>query len=182
MTYHCTAFAPAFAVHCQVSKGYCAQMFPLRIISLGQFVKIYYFRGSLSQNFQFLLKIGWFTKKKHLFLHIVTKSVEPIFQGLEPIVRHRALKGTPNPSLKLTCFVCYFKIINIFFKLIFQSKLSKELKNGIGILVGQAVFKLFIDQNKKTLFSSITQEPLGLLQFQVNAIFEFLGQFTMRCI
>ena len=26
-----------------------------------------YFRGSLSQNFQILLKIGWFTKKKHLF-------------------------------------------------------------------------------------------------------------------
>ena len=53
-----------------------------------------YFRGSLSQNFQFLLKIGWFTKKKASFLHIVTKSVEPIFQGLEPIVRRRALKGT----------------------------------------------------------------------------------------
>ena len=33
-------------------------------------------------------------QEKASFLHIVTKSVEPIFQGLEPIVRHRALKGT----------------------------------------------------------------------------------------
>ena len=33
-------------------------------------------------------------QEKASFLHIVTKSVEPIFQGLEPIVHHRALKGT----------------------------------------------------------------------------------------
>ena len=39
------------------------------------------------------------------------------------------------------------------------SKLSKELKNGIEILVGQAVFKTF-----KILFLSITQESLGLLK------------------
>ena len=39
------------------------------------------------------------------------------------------------------------------------SILSKKLKNGIEILVGQAVFKLWI----KTIFRSITQEPLGLL-------------------
>ena len=53
-----------------------------------------YFRGSLSQNFQFLLKKGLIYQEKAYFLHNVTKSVEPIFQGLEPIVRHRALKGT----------------------------------------------------------------------------------------
>ena len=51
-----------------------------------------YFRGSLSQNFQFFAENGLIYQEKASFLHIVTKSVEPIFQGLEPIVRHRALK------------------------------------------------------------------------------------------
>ena len=37
----------------------------------------------------------------------------------------------------------------------------KELKNGIEILVGQAIFKL--DQNSQNVgFGSITQEPVGL--------------------
>ena len=44
------------------------------------------------------------------------------------------------------------------------SKLSKELKNGIEILVGQAAFKLWI-KTVKMLFGSITQEPLGLPKF-----------------
>ena len=44
------------------------------------------------------------------------------------------------------------------------SKLSVELKNGIGILVGQVVFKLLI-QTVKILFGSITQERLGLPKF-----------------
>ena len=38
------------------------------------------------------------------------------------------------------------------------SKLSKELKNGIEILVGQAVFKFKI-KTFKMLFGSITEEP-----------------------
>ena len=54
------------------------------------------------------------------------------------------------------------------------SKLSKELKIGIEILVGQAFFKLWI-KTFKMLFESITQKPLGLLKFWY---FEFLGQFT----
>ena len=58
-------------------------------------------------------------------------------------------------------------------------KWFKELKNGIEILVGQAVFKLQI-KTVKMLFGSITQEPLGYLNF--DAIFEFLGKFTIRCI
>ena len=41
------------------------------------------------------------------------------------------------------------------------SKLSKELKNGIKILVGHAVFKL-LTKTVKMLFGSITQESLGL--------------------
>ena len=44
------------------------------------------------------------------------------------------------------------------------SKLSKELKYGIEILIGQAVFKLWI-KTVKILFWSITQELLGLLKF-----------------
>ena len=59
------------------------------------------------------------------------------------------------------------------------SKLPKKLKNGIEILVGQAVFKLWI-KTVKILFGSITQEPLGLPNF--HAIFEFLGQLTAGCI
>ena len=59
------------------------------------------------------------------------------------------------------------------------SKLPKKLKNGIEILVGQAVFKLWI-KTVKMLFGSITREPLGLLNF--HAIFEFLGQLTAGCI
>ena len=58
------------------------------------------------------------------------------------------------------------------------SKLPKKLKNGIEILVGQ-VFKLLI-KTVKLLFGLITQEPLGLPNFQ--AIFEFLGQLTAGCI
>ena len=44
---------------------------------------------------------------------------------------------------KLACFVHYLKIINTM-KITYasQSKLFKELQNGIEILVGQAVFKL----------------------------------------
>ena len=45
----------------------------------------------------------------------------------------------------------------------YYSKLFKELKNGIEILVGQAVYKLSI-KTFKILFGSITQEPLGLLK------------------
>ena len=44
------------------------------------------------------------------------------------------------------------------------SKLSKELKNDIGILVGKAVFKKWI-KTVKMLIGSITQEPLGLPKF-----------------
>ena len=39
-----------------------------------------------------------------------------------------------------------------------------ELKNGIEILVDQAIFKLWI-KTVKLLFGSLTQEPLGLPKF-----------------
>ena len=66
----------------------------------------------------------------------------------------------------------------------FYSKLSKKLKNGIEILAGQAVFNIMGIKTVQMLFGSITQELLGLPKSFVNfdANFEFLGQFTIRCI
>ena len=69
-------------------------------------------------------------------------------------------------NLKLACFVCYLKITNIYLKnnicILKYSKLSKELKNGIEILVGQTVFKLqiktviilFLINTKRTTWST----------------------------
>ena len=54
-----------------------------------------------------------------------------------------SLKGVLHPNQKLVCFVLYLKIINTFLKNNIHasySKLSKELKNGIEILVGPAIF------------------------------------------
>ena len=42
-------------------------------------------------------------------------------------------------------------------------KLSKELNDGIEILVGQVVFKLWI-KTAEILFSSVTPEPLDLFK------------------
>ena len=61
------------------------------------------------------------------------------------------LRGYCTSYQKLACFVLYLKIINNFLKnkvYILKKKLFKELKNGIGILVGQAVFKLWIKTAK----------------------------------
>ena len=52
-------------------------------------------------------------------------------------------------------------------------------QNGIGILVCQVVFKLWI-RTVQRLCGSITQEPLGLPKF--GCYFEFLEQFTIGCI
>ena len=87
--------------------------------------------------------------------------------------------GHCTPNLKLARFVLYLKIIDTFSKN--STCISKEIiqgtrkKNGIEILVGQAIFKLWIKTVKLMLWS-ITH---GLLRY---AICEFLGQFTIRCI
>ena len=76
----------------------------------------------------------------------------------------------PNLKLLVACFVCYLEIINTFLKMTIEittmaiqscllacsamtskSKLSKKLKNGMAILVGQAVFKIWI-KTVKILF------------------------------
>ena len=77
------------------------------------------------------------------------------------------LRGYCTPNLKLACFVCYLKIIITFFwKIIYASysKSSKELKNGIEILVGRVILKLWI-KTVKILLWSITQKLLCLLKF-----------------
>ena len=73
------------------------------------------------------------------------------------------LRGYCTSYQKFACFVLYLKIINALKNNIYASytKLIKELKNGIEILVGQALFKLAI-KTVKMLFGSITQELLGL--------------------
>ena len=57
--------------------------------------------------------------------------------------------GTAPPTKKkfpFLFFVLYLKIINNFWKIGYASykKVFKELENGIEILVGQAVFKLYV--------------------------------------
>ena len=44
------------------------------------------------------------------------------------------------------------------------SKLSKELKNGIEFLAGQAVFKLLLIKTVEILFWLINQKPLGYFE------------------
>ena len=63
------------------------------------------------------------------------------------------IKGYCTPSLKLTYFVCFLKIINTCLKndIYFESKLFKKVEKGIEILVGQMVYKLLI-KTVKILF------------------------------
>ena len=61
----------------------------------------------------------------------------------------------------------------------FYSKVSKELKNGIEILVGQACFKV-IERNSQNVVDQWLKDHLAYLIF--DAIFELLGQFTVSCI
>ena len=81
--------------------------------------------------------------------------------------------GLGSPLLKLACLCSISKLSTQ--RNASCSKLPKELKNGIGILVGQAVESVWI-KTVKMLFGSITQELLSCLN--CDDIFEFLGQFT----
>ena len=58
--------------------------------------------------------------------------------------------------------------------------MSKEFENEtLEILVGQAVFKLQVKQLKCCLDQQLKNR---LAYLNCDAIFEFLGQFTIRCI
>ena len=75
-------------------------VFPLGILSLGQFCKISQnCESSCTKMIASRLKMGSINKKKHLFLHIFTISVEPIFQVAGPISRHTTLKRTLTHTL-----------------------------------------------------------------------------------
>ena len=54
----------------------------------------------------------------------------------------------------------------------------KLLKNGINILVGQAVYNLWIKQPTNSFFS-ISQEPFGLLNINIKEPF---GLFKYVCL
>ena len=87
----------------------------------------------------------------------------------------KLLINVPCSSLKRTAPVTknyhvlcpISKLSTPFWKILYASysNLSKELKNGIEILIGPVVFKLWI-KIVKILFWSITQEPLNLPKFQ----------------
>ena len=92
------------------------------------------------------------------------------------------LLGNCTPNQNLACFALYLKSVSTFFaKWCIHLKANcPNLKNGIGIFVGQAIFKLWI-KAVKILFWSITwHNRLAYLEF--NAVFEFLWQFTIRCV
>ena len=57
--------------------------------------------------------------------------------------------------------------------------MSKELKNSIGVLVGQTGFKVRI-KTVKILFWCTTEELLGLLK--ISILFVFLWWFTIRYV
>ena len=79
-----------------------------------------------------------------------------------------SLRGYCISERKLAYVLCsILKLSTLFLEnntCILYSKLSKELKDGIEILVGQAVCKLWI-KTVKMSFGSITQEPLALPKF-----------------
>ena len=56
------------------------------------------------------------------------------------------LRGNCTPNQKLTCFALYFKIVNTFVQnnVYILKQIVQGIKECIGILVGQAVFKLWI--------------------------------------
>ena len=83
--------------------------------------------------------------------------------------------NTPLTLKKSICFVCYRKIIHTFIEKKYTH--LKEFKNGIGILGGQVVLKLWIE-TVKISFRPITK----LVYLNLNAIFKFLWQLTVRCI
>ena len=87
---------------------------------------------------------------KHIHIFFAEKKCNFHARNWEKTAWTGVLRGYCTSYPKLACSVLYLKIINTFLKIIytFYSKLSKELKNGIGILEGQTVFKLWIKTSK----------------------------------
>ena len=80
------------------------------------------------------------------------------------IFSKEAVKGVLHLLPKISMFCALFQNNQHILEIISYasySELFKELKNGIEIILGQAVCKLWI-KTVKMLFGSITQKPLGL--------------------
>ena len=84
----------------------------------------------------------------------------------EKVKKVNCLRGNCTPNQELASFVPYLKIINTFLKndTCILKQIVQGTQNVIGILVCQAVFKLWI-KTVKMLFGSVTQELLGLSKF-----------------
>ena len=79
----------------------------------------------------------------------------------------RILKGLLHPNQKISMFYALSQnYLHLLEEITYASysNLSKELKNDIKILVGQAVLRLWIE-TVKMMIGSITQEPLRLPKF-----------------
>ena len=88
-------------------------------------------------------------------------SVEP-WRGMINHSGIKQLRGSCTPNTKFACFVLYLKIINTLLKnniCILKQIVQGIIKKGIEILVGQAVFKLWIKQSKNNFDCSRTARP-----------------------
>ena len=94
------------------------------------------------------------------------------------------LRGNCTPNPKSACFALYLKIVKTFFaKWCMHRKANCPGNlNGIGLLVGQAFFMVWI-KTVKILFWSVTQEQLGLLRFlsSLDSLLYKMHTFSKRC-
>ena len=138
-----------------------------------------------------ILQKGWCHRGNEftLGIDIVVKTFKPvqtfiIFHNKYSGKHTWPLGGTaPLYSLKLANFVCNLKIINTFLRndICFLKQIVQGTKNGIEIMIGQMIFKLWI-KTVKILFWSITQEPLGLLEFQCYFGVPWRNYYTIHII
>ena len=123
------------------------------------FAKIWMDSGYLWQNstpenvlhwccFLGILHLDNFVFHEFLLCYLLKTALDPLFNG------------ELYPNQKSACFVLSHYYQHLFQNDASLGKLSKELKNGTEISVGQADFKLQI-KIVEILFWSITQELLG---------------------
>ena len=92
------------------------------------------------------------------------------------------LKGELHPKPNLSTFSELSQNYQHCFEKQYKHPEANCLRNSkisIKILVGQTVLELLIT-TIYCMFWSVSKELLGLLNF--NVIFEFLGQFALRCL
>ena len=78
-----------------VNLLYCASVFCIRFLSLGQFYQsLQNWRGSCTKIINFGQKFAELSRKSIFFAHSHKICLEPIFQSAVPILWHTALGGT----------------------------------------------------------------------------------------